>query len=352
MLNTYIENVKISGISVVIPTKELTLTDDKTLYNGDQKRLNKVIKSSGFLKRRIVDENTTSSDLCYQAAKTLIEEMNIDKSTIDGIIFVTQTPDYHIPATACILQDRLGLKQASIAFDVNQGCAGYTYGLYIASSLISKNVKKLLLLVGDTSSKYTDMFKCGNSAPIFGDAGSATLIEYDTTSNKMYFDIGTDGSEFDAIISRNGGFRNIVKKDDFYDDKSYKYDASMDGTRVMEFTLDKVPDSINNVLSYAKKTKDEIDYFILHQANKFIIENIVYNCDLDIDKTPLETLSKYGNQSCTSIPCAIADQIKSDVGTKNLTLLLSGFGIGLSWVSTIVNTQKIYCSGIREYKLQ
>ena len=349
MLNIKIEKVSIKGVSTVIPKKELCLTDDKTLYDGNEKQLKRVMKSSGFNKRRVTDEKTTSSDLCYQAAKILLEQMNISPDTVQGIVFVTQTPDYHMPATACILQDRLGITQASVAFDVNQGCAGYTYGLYIASSLINSGLKRILLLAGDTASKYMDMFKEHKSAPIFGDAGSATLLEFDENAEPMYFDIGTDGSNFDVIISENGAFRHPVSKDDFYDDGTYKYKAKMDGMKVMEFTLDKVPKSINDVLAFSGKTKDEIDYFVMHQANKFILENIALNCDLPEEKMPKETLSKYGNQTCASIPSAICDTIKDEIQNKPLKLLLSGFGIGLSWVSCIIKTEKIYCSGIIEY---
>lgn len=349
VLSLKINNVSIRGISTVVPRRELCLLDDKTLYDGNEKQLTRVMKSSGFNKRRIVDENTTSADLCQRAAEILFKDMGVSAESIDGVIFVTQTPDYYMPATACILQNKLGIKQSSIAFDVNQGCAGYTYGLYIASSLINTGLKRLLLLVGDTLSKYSDMFKQNKSAPIFGDAGSATLLEYDENARPIYFDIGTDGSNYDVIMANNGGFRNPVKQTDFYEDGAYKYQAQMDGMKVMEFTLDKVPNSINNVLNFSKNKQGDIDYFIMHQANKFILQNIALNSDIPMEKMPTETLSKYGNQSCTSIPCTISDIIKKDITTKHLKLLLSGFGIGLSWISCILETNNIYCSGIVEY---
>ena len=349
MLNVKIGNVEIKGISTVVPKRELCLLDDKTLYGGNEKQLKRVMKSSGFNKRRVVENDITSADLCQKAAEILFEEMKIDPKSIDAVVFVTQTPDYHMPATACILQNKLNIKQSSIAFDVNQGCAGYTYGLFIGSSIVNTGVKRLLLLVGDTSSKYTDMFKEHNSAPIFGDAGSATLLEFNNNARPMFFDIGTDGANFDVIMSENGCFRNPPKKEDFYEDGNYKYKAKMDGMKVMEFTLDKVPTSINEVIKFSNYKKEDIDYYIMHQANKFILENLAMNADISIEKMPTETISKYGNQSCTSIPCAISDVIQKEVEERPLKLLLSGFGIGLSWVSAIVDTNKIYCSGIREY---
>lgn len=349
MLNTKVENISIKGISVVVPKCELCLLDDKTLYSGNEKQLKRVMKSSGFNKRRATDSNTTSADLCQRAAEIMFEEMKIDPKTIDAIIFVTQNPDYHMPATACILQDRLKIKQYSITFDINQVCTGYSYRLYVASSLINNYVKKVLLLVGDTMSKYGDIFKEHNSAPIFGDTGSATLLEFNKNTKPLFFNIGTDSSNYDAIMSKNGSFRNPSKKDDFYEDGSYKYKAKIDNIKVMEFALDKVPISINEVIKFSNCNKNNIDYYIIHQADKFILENLATNADIPIEKMPTETISKYGNQSCTSIPCAISDIIQKEAKERPLKLLLSGFRIGLSWVSAIVDTNKIYCSGIREY---
>jgi 3-oxoacyl-[acyl-carrier-protein] synthase-3 len=349
MLISRVKNVKIAGISTVVPKKELSLLDDKTLYDGNEKRLLKVMKSSGFSKRRVVEGDVCASDLCQRAAEIMFEEMKIDPKTIDALVFVTQTPDYHMPATSCILQHKLKISENSAAFDVNQGCAGYTYGLWIASKLVDEDCKRVLLLVGDTSSKYTDMFKKTNSAPIFGDAGSATLLEYDEKAQKMTFDISTYGDEFDAIISKNGAFRNVATPSMFYEDSSFIHDAQMDGMKVMEFTLSKVPVSINDVIKADSCSKEDIDYFVMHQANKFILENMAVNADIPQEKMPVETISKYGNQSCTSIPGAICDALSKEVSSKNLKLLLSGFGIGLSCVSVIANIDKIYCSGIKEY---
>lgn len=349
MLKSIIKNVKIKGISVVVPSKELCLTDDKSLYGGDEKQLKRVMRSSGFNKRRVADENVTASDLCVKAAENMFADMNFDRKAIDAVVFVTQTPDYHMPATACVIQHRLGLKESTAAFDVNQGCAGYAYGVWIASMLANSGCRYVLLLVGDTSSKYTDMFREHQSAPIFGDAGSATLFEFDEKAAPMYFDIGTDGSNYEVIMARNGGFRNPPKKDMFYEDGTFKYEARMDGLKVMEFTLSKVPGSIKDVLERAGITKDDIDFFVMHQANKFILENIALEADIPLDKMPMETISKYGNQSCTSIPGAICDALEEEVQKRPLKLCISGFGIGLSWVSAVLDIDRIYCSGIRNF---
>ncbi len=349
MLKSTVKNVVIKGISTVVPKKELSLLDDKTLYGGNETRLKKVMKSSGFDKRRVVEDNVCASDLCQRAAEIIFTEMKIDPKTIDAVVFVTQTPDYYMPATSCILQHKLGITESSAAFDVNQGCAGYTYGLWIASKLIDEDCKRVLLLVGDTSSKYGDMFSKTNSAPIFGDAGSATLLEYDRNADVMTFDIATYGEEFESIISKNGGFRNPPKANMFYDNGSFMYESQMDGMKVMEFTLGKVANSVKNLIKKTNCNIDEIDFFVMHQANKLILESLAANADIPLEKMPIATLSKYGNQSCTSIPGAICDALKNEISSKKLKLLLSGFGIGLSCVSAIIETDKIYCSGVREY---
>ena len=207
----------------------------------------------------------------------------------------------------------------------------------------------MLLLVGDSFSKFTDMFN-NNAAPVFGDAGSATLIEYDKNASKTYFNLHSDGENWDSLACLNGGFRNIPSKGDFYENGEYKYNSSIDGGRIFEFTMNKISPSIQELFKYSKIDKEQIDYFVMHQANKFILENIARQLDVEIDKMPMETISKYGNQCGASIPCTISDALKNEVENKKLKLLFSGFGVSLSWANAIVEIDKIYCSGIIEYR--
>src|SRR5580698_3710748 len=205
MTQTVFHKVRIAGISTVVPAKEICLTDEVEFYDNDIKKVERIRKMAGLYKRRVADMDITASDLSTQAAERLIKEMNIDVSTVDALIFVVQNPDYFFPATACVIHDNLKLKSNCVAFDINQGCAGYTYGLWVASSLIEGgNCKKILLLAGDTASTKNDV---GNriTAPVFGDAGSATLLEYSGDADKSYFELGADGSGYDAIIAPAGG---------------------------------------------------------------------------------------------------------------------------------------------------
>jgi len=348
MVKYAFDNVKIKGISSVIPLNEKSLLEQPDLYNGNIKKINRVINSSGFLKRRIT-QNETTSDLCLQAANDLIENLKINKKEIDALLFVSYTPDYLMPATSYVLHKKLDLSQNCICMDIPQACSGYILGLYQASMLINSGCKHVLLLVGDSFSKFTDMFR-NNTAPVFGDAGSATLIEYSENAEKLYFNINSDGSGYDALICENGGFRNPVVKSDFYEDGNYQYKSKMDGGRIFDFTMSNVALNIEELFDFAKISKENIDEFVFHQANKFILENIARKLEIDISKISTETLTNYGNQCGASIPCAISNTLQQTVSEKKVKCILSGFGVGLSWASAIVDLDNIYCSKLNNFK--
>lgn len=341
-------NTVIKGISSVVPPEELSILDNPNLYDGNQKKIKRVIESSGFLNRRVADDNTTTSDLCEYAAKDLLKNLKINPKTIDGLLFISYTPDYIMPATSYVLHKKLELSEDCVVADIPQACSGFVYGLYQAAMMINAGCKRILLLVGDTFSKFTDMFN-DNSAPVFGDAGSACLIEYDENANPMYFNIKSNGNYHDSLICKNGGFRNIPSKELFYDDNSFKYESKMNGAEIFNFTIEKIAPSINEVLEYANIKKEEIDQFVLHQANKFILQNIALQLGINENDIPSSTLTKYGNQCGASIPCTICDILKDKVSNNNNKVLLSGFGVGLSWISSIVDINKIYCSPLLKY---
>lgn len=342
-------NVSIKGISTVIPEKELILTDDKSLYNGDEKKIKRVINSSGFLKRRVTDENVMTSDLCFAAAQDLIKNLNLNKEEIDALLFISYTPDYLMPATSYVLHKRLGLSQNCIVMDIPQACSGYVIGLYQASMLINSGCKKVLLLVGDSFSKFSDMFK-NHTAPVFGDAGSATLVEHDENAKKSYFMINSDGENYDALICENGAFKNPSKQYDFYEDGNYKYNSKMDGGKIFDFTMQNIAPSIENLFKFSNKSVDDINHVIFHQANKFILQNIARKLNISDDKFTTETLTNYGNQCGASIPCTISNTLHNVVSKEEKTYLLAGFGVGLSWASAILNLGNIYCSQLNTYK--
>ena len=348
MVNAKFNNVKIKGISTVIPIKEFDIRDDERLYNGDKRKIQRVINSSGFLKRRVTEENVTTSDLCLQAAEDLIKNMRIEKESIDALLFISYTSDYLMPATSYVLHKSLNLKEDCIVMDIPQACSGFVIGLYQASMLLNSGCKRVLLLVGDTFSKFNDMF-INHTAPVFGDAGSATLIDLDEKAEPTYFNIHSNGKFYDSLICKNGGFRNTPTKEMFYENNKFAYEANMNGGEIFDFTMEKIAPSIKSLLEKYNIKISDIDEFIFHQANKFILENIAIKLGIDVSKISTETLTNYGNQCGASIPCCISNIFAQKVSNNNVKCLLSGFGVGLSWANVIINLDNIYCSLLNEY---
>lgn len=321
-------NIRIEGLASTVPDQYI-INAENTLFSQDD--IQKIIKSTGVKQRHITDSSTCTSDLCFFSAQNLLQKLKTDINDIDILIFITQTPDYLLPTTACILQKRLDLKNNIMAFDINLGCSGYTYGLILLMQLLSTRIyKKALLLVGDTISKIIS--KTDRSvAFLFGDAGSATLLSYDNQLKKMpfYYDMGTDGSAYDKLITTSSGFRDI----NIANGKLY-----MSGIDIFNFTLTKVPQSINNCIQKANILKENIDYFFFHQANLFMLNHLIKKLKLDPNKAPM-SISKYGNTSSASIPITICDAFgnspQSTLADKQM--LLCGFGVGLSWATLITD---------------
>jgi len=355
MASTKFKNVKISGIVTVVPQIEKSIDNEIDLYGGNKKQIERIKKAIGLDKRRVTDKDTTSVDLCHQAASHLINGLKVNKSKIDGLIFVTQTPDHFQPSNAAIIHGKLALEKSCASFDVNLGCSGYVYGLWMAHMMIASGTcQKVLLLTGDTISKYVNS-KDRATAPLFGDAGSATLIEKTNIEYEAFFSLHTDGSGNDFIKVPAGGFRcpssadTAIAIEDTEGNWRSKNDIYMNGGEVFNFSIKTEPSAITEILDYSQKTVDEIDYVVFHQANKYIITNIAKRLKLPLEKTPCETVSKYGNQSSASIPSTINDALGRQVSTDKQQLLLSGFGVGLSWASAIVDVDKIYCPSVQIY---
>lgn len=345
-----IPNTKIAGISACIPRKEVFNIDYKWISLKERQVL---IKTTGVEKRRVAEKGTTTSDLCFLATEKLIDELSWDKKDIQLLIFVSQSRDFLIPSTSCILQDRLGLPKSCMAFDINLGCSGYIYGLSVAGSLISSgNLKKGLLLVGDISSLNCS-YKDKSSYPLFGDAGTITAIEFDEHAPDLLFNLQTDGAGYDAIIVPDGGIRNFATKNSFqykkYSSGIYrnKIQLVLNGIEVFNFSLREVVPNIHSLLQYSSKTIDYFDYFVFHQANLLINESLRKKLNLKKEKVPY-TIHKYGNTSSASIPLTIVSELREQIQRRKLSLLLSGFGVGLSWGSAIVEVNKVVCPEVIE----
>lgn len=328
-------HIQIQAISTCIPSQKVTLEEQvDLLYNGDIKKAQRIKKSIGLDTRYIADSDTTTLDLCTQAALNLFQQVSIDKQKIDAIIFVTQTPDFLQPNNAHLLHARLNLSQNCACFDLNQGCSGYVYGLFLASMLIQSGAKHILLCAGDTLSKVVDP-KDSNTAPLFGDAGSATLITYSKKESASLFCIHSNGLGWENIILPNSAFRNssVLTKT-----PPHSKTLCMDGAEVFNFSIDKEPKAIQEILEDAQSNIDEIDYIFFHQANAYIISNIARRLNLPLHKAPWDSVGKYGNTSSASIPLAICDTLHSSTQQER-RVILSGFGVGLSWATCLISLQ-------------
>ncbi len=312
-----IQHVGISAVAASVPEKCVKNSDLAAVY-GDLE-VKKLISSIGVEQRRVSDEIVTSADLCLDAARNLIRETKISVDKIQAIIFVSQTPDYQLPATACILQDKLNIPTSAIAFDINMGCSGYVYGLQVASSLINAGLKHVLLLVGDTISKIV---KPGDRSTelLFGDAGTATLVSYQQNS-KMTFELGSDGAGFEHIIAKTPQFPGkLVGRADQY---SF---LDMDGGEVFSFTLKIVPKLVNDFIKNLGLNSEQIDSCFYHQANYFMLKHLSKKSKLTLQQVPI-SIDRYGNTSGASIPVTLCVEPRDSY--KNT--LLVGFGVGLSW---------------------
>ncbi|MFV0470502.1 MAG: 3-oxoacyl-ACP synthase III family protein [Paludibacteraceae bacterium] len=347
-----VENVKISGISACVP-EQVEACRDFSLFSESEAEI--FSKTTGVERRRKAHSNVCASDLCQKSAEELIYQLGWDKTDVDCLIFVTQTPDYYLPATSCVLQEKLGLSKDCYTLDVSLGCSGWVYALSVISSLMSHgSLKKGLLLSGDTILKFcstTDK----STYPLFGDAGSATALEF--TGNKedfFNFSFNTDGSGYKAIMIEDGGFRNPVTENSF--EKQIKGDGIsrnkleliLEGMDVFSFGISKAPKSVKDLSEHFNLDLEKQDYFIFHQANLFMNEKIRKKLALPEEKVPY-SLRDFGNTSSATIPLTMVTQIRQALIESKLSNIACGFGVGLSWGTCHFKTENIVCPKLIVY---
>lgn len=330
-----LHNVRFAGMASCVPHRVLdNIRDCHPNLKSERERL---VRNIGIHNRRICQEWQCFSDLAFNATEHLLQSLQWQREEIGAIIVVTQSPDYLSPSTAIILQDRLGLPQTAIAFDVNLGCSGYPFGLHLLGSIIaSGGIKKGLLLVGDKCASIQD--------PLFSDAGTATALEFDESAAPMFFDLNSDGSGYQALMMPVGGHRqpfgaeHLIPTRDANGLKHWPSAFQLDGPAVLSFSTQRVPPSVERLLEYADTPKDEVDYFIFHQANRMINETIRKKLALPVEKVP-STLHDFGNTSGASLPITMTARLHEELNLAKYKLLLSGFGIGLSWGTAIVDIE-------------
>ncbi|WP_422416336.1 3-oxoacyl-ACP synthase III family protein [Pseudomonas sp. GZD-222] len=337
-----IKNVRVEGIACSMPENISEVSDLAEKFG--EENIQKIMASTGVFRRHVVD-NQCSSDLCVAAAERLLSDLAVDRASIDTLIFVSQTHDHTLPATACILQERLQLPVGVAAFDVALGCSGYVYGLWLASSLISGGgSRRVLLLVGDTISKIVSE-EDRSVAALFGDAGSATLLQYDETAQPISFALGTDGRGANNLIVPAGGFRDRSGEGSPSGEGEVRgpFDLFMNGAEIFAFTLARVPSLVKALHESRPDNGLAIDHYVFHQANKFMLEHLVKRMKLPREKVLLDVES-VGNTSCTSIPLALS---LADLENNNRVtglMMLAGFGVGYSWAGCIIDFDSVWIS--------
>lgn len=329
-------NIEIKSIATCLPEGVLEMSSLKDLYGA--KDVEDTIKGSGIERLHVAKEHETTSDLCYEAAELILETEQIDRSTIDGLVFVSQTFDYFNPATSCVLQGRLGLPNDCVCFDISYGCSGYIYGIFQAASLIGSGAcNKVLVMAGDTNSKTVTPNRKSDYM-VFGDAGSATIVS--RGEGQMAFHIMTNGYDYRTVMWDGMGFRaNPQNRQPGYKSK----EQSMSGDDVFSFIVSVGPKTIKSVLDLVGWDKDDVDFYGLHQATKITVDFMRRKLKLiHPERAPFDIMN-YGNTGSTTVPLVLTDwpYRAKDVDTSTWhKVILAAYGVGLSWGSIACDLSK------------
>jgi 3-oxoacyl-[acyl-carrier-protein] synthase-3 len=343
-----LENVRIAGISAAVPRGVQAIADSSYEDAAARQRFSAV---TGIQQRRICRGDQFFSDLALAAAERLLEDLGWDRSTVDALVVVTQSGDLAYPATACVLQHKLGLSTACAAFDINLGCSGYPYALYTAGRLLRPvEGSRVLVLVGDAAGKLNP---ASPRPPLFGDAATATALEWCPGSEPMHFSLHTDGSGWHCIMERRAGGNPPVEASRFHavtDENGHVhlgFHNQLLGEDVVNFSTRIAPAAVRAILERTGHSPDKVDFFVFHQANRLINESIRRALRLDPSKVP-STLADFGNTSSATIPLTLVQQCGSILRENTSRFVLCGFGVGLSWGTTICQLGPIACPSLVE----
>jgi 3-oxoacyl-[acyl-carrier-protein] synthase-3 len=345
MAFTSIKHVAVRGIAACVPSR---IEYNKDFQGLPKELLEKYMATTGIRERHcaIHDGSICTSDLCFASAEKLIAELGWAKEEIGLLVFVSHTQDYKLPSTACILQDRLGLSKETMAFDVPLGCSGFAYGMSIAGNLLSSGqIKKGLLLVGNTQSVYASPYD-KSTALLFGDAGSATALEFDAEADEMFCHYQTDGSGYQNLIVPDGGCRHPFSAESLayeeFDEgvRRTRLHEKMEGASVFEFAYFQVPKSLKALMKEHGLGNEDVDYLLLHQANQYITDCVVKKMKFAPERVP-SNIDRFGNTSGTSIPLLMVTELREQLQGQCLRHLCCGFGVGLSIGTVYFKTDRI-----------
>ena len=336
-----IKKVALRGVTGTVPNNPVKTTDFDFFTEKDAETFDNTV---GIKNRYIAPDNLCASDLCFDAAERLIAGLEWEKETIDVLLFASVTGDYKTPPTSAILQDRLGLPTSTFVLDVPMGCCGCMYCINVAGNMLSAGTaKRAIVLVGDTAMRMGNP-KDKSRGPLFGDSGTALALEYDPSASDIIIDFNTLGSGYEALMTPHGGYRHPVTEESFIEEdfgngiiRSPK-DALINGMNVFSFAITKPPVSVKKMLEEQGLDKDhDVDFFLIHQANKLIVDRLVKKLKLPVEKVPYN-LQKFGNLGGASILMLMTSEIAEELSTRPLTLLCSSFGLGLTWGTMVLRT--------------
>lgn len=337
-------NVQVIGASVVgvvscLPERKIDNKHFETYFG--EATVQDIVKMIGVENRYWTDENTSTRNLCAKAGQHLLGNLNWLPQTVDALIFISQTPDYRLPATACALQADLGLPTACIAFDINLGCSGYPYALWLGMTMVQSGAaRRVLLAVGDTISKIVDPGD-RSTALLFGDAGTVTAIE-SAPGETASFVMGTNGHGAHNLIVPRGAFKDYSTTNDPRLIGKSADCLYMDGSEVFNFTLKAIPELVQETIKLSGLTKEEHDGFLFHQANLFMLKHLTKKSKLPAEKTPIN-IDQFGNTSCASIPLLLSSSLKTRLRQESMRLAMFGFGVGYSWAGASLNIGPLKC---------
>lgn len=337
MPRAILHQAELTALHTVVGPVLRRIDDDKEAFGGNEAQLERIKKTIGLNERRVVVPGTTALDLCREAALKLPT-----LEGVDALIFVTQTPDHFQPCNAALLHGQLGLPETTAAFDVALGCSGWVYGLYLASLMVeSGGCERVLLCAGDTISRCVNP-RDRATASLFGDGGSAALVERRSAPEPSWFVLHTKGSGAEHICVPAGGFRQPfseetrVEIEDADGNVRSPENLYMNGAEVFNFAMLDEPKAVKEILDFAELDAAAVDCFAFHQANRYILTNVARRVKISLEKVPMESVARFGNLSSASIPGVLCDERADRLLGGPAQLLVSGFGVGLSWASAIL----------------
>lgn len=341
-MNLTFSGRKISGLLAIVPSHERTFVDEMSAFNFPVARSLKLKQVMGYDRHHIVEGPVCSSDLACRGLEHLFSSGLLDREDCDALIVVTQTPDYFLPPTSSVVQGRLGLKQDMFCMDINQGCAGFLIGLFQAFLLLDQpSIRKVVLINAEVMSRKISP-KDRNSSPLAGDAASIAIVERSSDVAPIHANLKMDGSRREALMIPAGGLRQpsspetAVLHDDGENNLRALDHLRMDGTAVFNFVQVEVPPMIEDLLRAAGATAEDVDYYLFHQPNRFMLQKLADAMKVPYEKMPSNIVEHYGNSSGVTVPMAIVHNVRDRVLAEPIRACLAGFGVGLTWASMLM----------------